>query len=257
MNKSTFLNQLQSVHANIFGLAYCLVGDREEAAQLTLDAVTVLAMTEKEFILDFDVEKSSKRKEFHRFLKKVLFRQIYELAQKRFADNALKPNYKPEFRDFFSLNLLKRSVLFLKEIQEFEISEIQEVFELQRHEVLELLYNARFELSKKEIPLPGDMTTSFNLFLAYTNKTLKRADHDAAERKVLRDKAFADFYHKKQNLMEFYKELIPVESLKKNQKVFLFMQVKDVIDTVFPIEKKNVITKVKNFLNKPILTINY
>ncbi len=210
MNKSTFLNQLQSVHANIFGLSYCLVGHEQESSQLVLDAITVMVMNEKEFILDFNGEKSSKRKEFHRFLQKVLFRQIYNLAQKRFAHNPGGAIFEPEFRDFFSLNLLKRSVLFLKEIQEFEICEIQEVFELQRHEVLELLYNARFELSKKEIPLPEGMTTSFNLFLAYTNKTLKKAELDAAEGKVLRDKNFADFYHKKQNLMDFYKEIIPV-----------------------------------------------
>lgn len=146
MESSELMLYMNQLLPRLYKFSFSLVGEETMAEQLILDGHTVFTMREKKLLLK---EKFSKGKAGTRF-KKYLFRQlvaeIFELASQRINNNFIERENLLEYESFFKVQLRKRALIYLKEIENFKVEELQEVFLLQRHEVLEIYYNVSNEI---------------------------------------------------------------------------------------------------------------
>ncbi|MBT4791778.1 MAG: hypothetical protein HON90_09420 [Halobacteriovoraceae bacterium] len=149
MRKEELVSIIDSLLPRVYGLAFALMGDELEAEQVIIDAYTVYLMQDKDFLLkeSFDSSDSKERSSIRRYLLKELFREVFELCQKRIPQLSGK-NRKNllEFESFYRIGVNKRAVMYLKEIEKFQIEDLQEIFSMERHRVLELFHNAKHEL---------------------------------------------------------------------------------------------------------------
>ena len=146
MESSELMYYMNQLLPKLYKFSFALVGEETMAEQLIIDGHTVFTMREKKLLLK---EKFSKGKGSIRF-KKYLFRQlvaeIYELASQRINNTYIERENLLEYESFYKVQLRKRALIYLKEIENFKVEELQEVFMLQRHEVLEIYYNVSNEI---------------------------------------------------------------------------------------------------------------
>ena len=148
--ETNLLNIANSLIPRLYNFAMVILSDDKKAQQLVLDAYTVYVMKEKRFLKkQLNTENSKKEmNSLKKFLRKELIKEIYDLGLKRLDHaHSKQVNYsKIEYREFFNLSLFKRSILFLKEKEGMSIDELQEVFVVQRYELIEAYYNSKNEL---------------------------------------------------------------------------------------------------------------
>ena len=75
-------------------------------------------------------------------------KEVYELARVRAPKNKMDNAKFREYEIFYDLNIQKRAMLYLKDVIGMKVEDIQEVFVMQRHQVLELLHNSYYGLVK-------------------------------------------------------------------------------------------------------------
>lgn len=140
----------ESILSKLYGFSFILSNDNEVAEQLIVDAYTVFIMREKDFLsdMDIDTELGQDRVATKRYLYCELIREIFELALKRKNQFKLSSEDNLEFDNYFDLPIQKRAILYLKEIAKLDIVDLQEIFSLQRHQVLESLHNSHFCLTQ-------------------------------------------------------------------------------------------------------------
>ena len=140
----------ESILPKLYGLSFALCNDEAMAQQLVVDAYTVFIMREKDFVsdMDFDTAIGQDRVATKRYLYCELIREIFELGLKRKSQFQLNSGENFEFDNYFDLPIQKRAILYLKEIAKLDITDLQEIFSLQRHQVLESLHNSHFCLTQ-------------------------------------------------------------------------------------------------------------
>lgn len=159
MNSDVLFRLIDELLPKLTGYAFALSGDQLQAEQMVVDAYTVFVVKEKGFLNDesFDEEDKRERIAFKKYLLIELYKELFDLLKTRsqIPRKLSEDNYL-EYSAFFSLPYMKRAIIYLKETQNFSVEEIQEVFCLERHQVLENLYNAKNELLKFRGSESGD-----------------------------------------------------------------------------------------------------
>ncbi len=148
MKKEELLSIIDSQIPKFYGFSYALLGDELEAEQVIIDAYTVFLMKEKDFLTEEegDFEDKHYRQSIKKYLLREMTREIYELSIKRFSKFHKNQKNLLEYNCFFEMNMNKRALIYLKEVGLYTVKDLQEIFTLERHQVIELFYNAKFEL---------------------------------------------------------------------------------------------------------------
>jgi hypothetical protein len=144
MNKVDLHSLVNGLIPRFYGFAWALIPDQEMALQMVLDAYSVCLVREKDFIKEYKFKGEKKEAiAFKKFLMAMMIQEIYQLALKRAnIRHHLRNTIASEYQTFNSLSTSFKAVLFLKEKWHYSIESIQEVLKLERHQVLEALYNA-------------------------------------------------------------------------------------------------------------------
>lgn len=139
---------LDSLLPKLYSFSYALVGDEEIAQQVIVDGYTVFIMNEKNFVAKIEAESEGiDRVQLKKYFYFEIIKAIYGHIKSREKSLIISSLDKFEHVDFYQMKLLHRAVLYLKEIENIEIGELQGLFSLQRHQVLELIHNAKYALS--------------------------------------------------------------------------------------------------------------
>ena len=148
MKKNEISNILDSITPKLFGLAYAIVGEDLSAEQLIVDAYTVFVVREKNYLAGLSYDKTIKRERvgMKKYLSREMYQSIFSLAVKRFSSQNSETTDALEFEQFYELEIKKRAVIYLKEIEGLSVKDLQEVFLLQRHEVIECIYHTQDHL---------------------------------------------------------------------------------------------------------------
>ncbi len=137
---STLMNKLYS-------LAYAVVPSDLEAEQLIVDSYTRFVVKDKELILDEEINGSFDRGSFTDFCLERIIQEMYDLGKKRAQSYFYtRKNSFDEFNSFYSLSLESRFVIHLNTVLAFNESRISKTLNLNRHEVVQLMFTAKTEL---------------------------------------------------------------------------------------------------------------
>lgn len=144
--KSIINSQIERLH----GFAFALTGDENKADELIIDAFTVLLVKERDYLKDLDTSLADKLEDrlIHNFIAKNMFKNMLDIMSKRKNDE----EYTREnlYHDsFFKLDLLGRSILYFKDVLGYKIDEIQDIFEIQKHQVIEKINSSRHHLIRE------------------------------------------------------------------------------------------------------------
>lgn len=138
---------LKDINSDLFSFSYALIPDDLQVQQLILDAVGLLITVEEELVLDFmSLKKGSGRENLLFQLKKIIYRNIFQTAKKRLEQLKGGLAEMTEYIPFFSLNVNQRAVLFLKHKTRFSWVFVEEITDLNRHQVMEILNSGRNKL---------------------------------------------------------------------------------------------------------------
>ena len=149
-------NLIDELIQPLFGFTYVLTGEHNAAKDLLMDAYTVYLVREKRFLQkkEYDIDDKAGRRALKKFLYHELLGEILELSMKRLpevafertteitADEARLP-VSEEYKCFYKMGYFQRAIFYLKEVKNFSVEDLQEIFGLERHRVLEFYYNAR------------------------------------------------------------------------------------------------------------------
>ena len=251
---------VNSLIPQAYGFSYAICSEEESAKQLLLDAYTLFIVQEHENLLGmkFDLKQRKDRKNYKRVIRLQLFQAIFELSLKRSQMIKIQTTNHLEFKDFFSLQLSQRALIYLKESQNFSIQDLQEVFTLQRHQVIEVLYNSKnillADMDKLKI---SDSSSSLdrgrmNLISAFVNGTLKNKDLSSVEEIINENETTEEFYNQKLSERDFLQQLIPDREVSSNTLSSLRREFSLIDENVFPKEKLGFLKKTIKFLNEPI-----
>lgn len=148
MKKSELQPLIDVLIPKLFSFAYALVPDELQAQQIVIDAYSVFVIREKEYLETVNINMKSK-KERAQFLHKIsasILCEIYKLGQKRASQLSTIVDGKEGLPVFYNTELSQRALIFLKYKMNFSTENLQKVLRIQRHQVLEKLYNARNSL---------------------------------------------------------------------------------------------------------------
>jgi len=149
MEKRQLIHAINALMPKTYGFAYAMSGDDLQAEQLVLDAYTVLLMDNEDYFGDeeFDLSQRNSRQNFNRFLLKELCAEVYHLAMKRAHMYRKNIHHVPsEYIAFHRLDVRNRALLYLKEVLNFSVVELQETLAMSRAQVIEVFYNASHEI---------------------------------------------------------------------------------------------------------------
>ncbi len=145
MKKSEVTILIDSLLPRLYGYAYALVGSDLHAEQLIVDAYTVYIVNDKHFLSSahYDFQDKHERAEIKKYLLKEMLSCIYELAVKRAPQILGHAKECLEHEKFYELDVQKRAVVYLKEAAGYPVEDLQEIFAMQRYQILELLHNSK------------------------------------------------------------------------------------------------------------------
>jgi len=149
MRKDQLENILDSITPKLYGFCQALTRNQDEAEQMFIDAYTVFILKEKHFVAEMQVNLESKKERVStkRYFLNEILKEIYELGRMRTPRNRFDNSAFMEYENFYDLNIQKRAVLYLKDAAGMSVEDIQEVFVMQRHQVIEILHNAYYGLT--------------------------------------------------------------------------------------------------------------
>ena len=149
MKKKEIEILIESLIPKLYSFAYALVPEDLLAEQMIIDSYAVFLVREKNFIKSHDYD-SSNKKEKSAIKKYILTHMLFDLYQmgiKRYAQYKYVTRDNYSFYDsFYALNSNYRAILFLKETFKMSVTAIQDILRLEKHQVIEALYNARHEI---------------------------------------------------------------------------------------------------------------
>ncbi len=261
-NELDFL--LEKITPKLFNFTYGLTGEELSAEQLILDSYTVFLMENKDFLSSQDYDSSDRldRNRVTKFLYREMVREVFDLGVKRAHQYNLGGHelQNPEFKDYFQVSIKKRAVLFLKEVEGFTITELQEVFTLDRYQVVELYHNAKHEVlgTKSEKSLNTNTDHKYSaLVSAYAYGTLRQKDIPTVEELIGQNDELSQLFTQRLEEKDFLLQLIPQMQFQKNSLSYLKKEMSQISENIFPKEKLGWLGKATKALNKPIITIEY
>ena len=149
MKDGQFMTLIDSLIPGLYSFGYALIPDELEAEQLVMDAYSVFVIREDEFIHECELNESRERAKVKRFVQSQICSDMVELASKRAGHLLSLFRRKGEESAFYRLDLHQRSALYLKESLGMTVSMLQEVLVLEKHQVMEALYNGKMLLNEK------------------------------------------------------------------------------------------------------------
>lgn len=152
MKKTELESLINSIIPKLYSFAYAMIQDEEQAEQLIVDSYSVFLVREKHFISEYEFNNSKKDTvSIKRYLLLNMIREIFKLGTQRSSQlKSLKSVAHNEYDSFYKLNSTQRAVLLLKENLKFSIEVIQEALSIEKHQVIEQLYNSRHKLLEIE-----------------------------------------------------------------------------------------------------------
>ncbi len=155
MNKNKLFTLIEPYLDQLYSFSFAMVGSEEASLHIINDAYTVFIMKERQSLAELEDDSPQSLKYWNDTLVISLYEEIYQLARKREIENENQYLGTEEFSQYFSLSLFHRALLFLKHIDEMPIEKLEQVFDFERHELVEALYNANYKLSQIESSLDG------------------------------------------------------------------------------------------------------
>ncbi|MCO4794100.1 MAG: hypothetical protein KC493_10325 [Bacteriovoracaceae bacterium] len=135
---------LQKANVDLYGYAYCLIPDELQASQLVMDAMAILTLDKKSLLEDLLLSEEEKEKRLNLFIiKKFLYRAIYKLSVKRINQIRSSLDFSGDYISFHGLNLEQKSAIYLKRKTSLELSDIQEILNIKKPEMISTLATAR------------------------------------------------------------------------------------------------------------------
>ncbi|MDP7320325.1 MAG: hypothetical protein QF441_06925 [Bacteriovoracaceae bacterium] len=268
MEKNDICQLMHTLLPKLYSFAYALGPDEVFAEQLIIDAYTLMIMKDEDIFLseDYDLKNVYDRKILKKYLFKEMLSEMYELAMKR-----EKPNWEHvsfEYQSFYQLKPSQRALIFLKEKCELLIEDLQEVFTLQRFQVLENYHNAKSfllshdqqekSLEDENMTLQNSAETSRDFLVrAYVNKTIKLKDIPLVEKMIGEDNQLQALYTALIEEQNFLQDLVlEKKCIAENIKNIHHIMEEVTVD-ILPETKKSLVKRISEFLDKPILTIDY
>ena len=155
MNKNKLFTLIEPYLDQLFSFAFAMVGDEQTSLNIINDAYTVFIMKERDTILELEEDNDKALKYWKNTLIFSLYEEIYQLARKRELEQENIYLGNDEFSEYFKLSLFNRALLFLKHIDEMSMEKLEMIFALERHELVEALYNANYKLSQIDQSFDG------------------------------------------------------------------------------------------------------
>lgn len=260
MRKQQLEILIESITPKTFGFCYALTGNVETAQQLFVDAYTVFIIEEKEFISQDELPSGDReqRLSIKRYLFNTFAKYIYQLAQnkERYLITRSESEEILEYGVFYNLKVQQRAVLFLKEKIDLNLVDLQEIFALKRHQLIEFIHNANFSLNADSVQAREDISvdekTRFQIN-AFVNRTLPTKQFRSVEDKINADQKFFDYYQFRLRFKEFTKSLIPEGSIDFQVRKNLNLEVLVINEDIFPKERFHTIKKITSFLTSPVV----
>lgn len=150
MKKSELQPLIDVLIPKLFSFAYALVPDELQAVQIVIDAYSVFVIREKEHLeyLKYNVKSKKDKAQTLQYLFKSNLKEIYKLGTKRSFQLKNTIDEKQDLPQFYQVEISQRALLFLKYKLSFDLNDIQQVLMIQRHQVLEKLYNGNNSLTQ-------------------------------------------------------------------------------------------------------------
>ena len=156
MKKSELQPLIDVLIPKLFSFAYALVPDELQAEQIVIDAYSVFVISEKEHIesLKYNPKNKKDKAQILQYLFKSVLKEIYKLGTKRSSQLKNIIDEKLDLPQFYQVEISQRALMFLKYKFGFNLNDLQQILMIQRHQVLEKIYNGKnslSNLSEKEV----------------------------------------------------------------------------------------------------------
>jgi hypothetical protein len=148
---------LKKFSSKAYDLAFSLVPDDLQATQIVVDASTSFILSEKEWLysLKFSGMTKLEEAELNKDLCIYLMKSVFSLALIRFSQ---LPNLNSNSNaKFFQLDGKTRAIIFLKYKENFSITEIMEITNLQKSEVMSRLFQGTDILGEAPLTKPREL----------------------------------------------------------------------------------------------------
>lgn len=257
---------LDKILPKIYRFSIIVSADKLLAQQNIVDAITVFLLENKDFLKTeiFELKEGKDRISLSKYLLRELSIEIYHLNQKKAViTQGISAGFTPEYEDFNKLTCQERVVLYLKESEDFTIQDLQELLSLKYHDVIQIFYNAKNKLMKKQFienPLVtyDELESSSQIHLANTlvYETYQAGQRELIEKRLHYTPSLNEYLQIKQNERDFFKQLIPEIKLKKSDLVEIRREVISIITEIIPYEEESFLGKFKRILDRPIISID-
>lgn len=152
MNKSELAPLIDSLIPGLYGFGYCLVPDELQAEQLVVDAYSVFLIRDGQNLRDLDLAGGSKeRARAKRYIQNQMLADMFDLGKKRAPQLRALFRNLTENQDFYGLELAQRACLYAKEHLGCAHEDLEEIFAMKKHQIVELLHNARVLMRSETI----------------------------------------------------------------------------------------------------------
>ncbi len=243
----------------LYGLCYAITFDQAQSAQLLSDAYTVFVLSESKFLTQrtYNSKDKNERAAMNKYLFSSLVKIIIDISNKKTRKSIFYKDSEFEYVDFSHLNLLNRCLLFLKEKNNLDLSELQGIFEIERHKVIELFHNSLFALRKDSVSEQSDsaQTKTKNQISAYVDKTLPSKLIPQIEKSINVTEESFNFYQVKLRDKEFLNSLIPEVKPTNEQHKEIMIVFAEINKITLPKDKLDFLKKTAEFLTSPIIEI--
>lgn len=133
----------------LYALAYSIVPSELEAEQLVVDSYTRFVVKDKEIIVDTELDDSFDRGSFSEYCLERIIQEICDLGKQRTQSYLYtKKNKFDEFNAYYELSMYSRVVIHLSTVLDFSQSRISKTLGIKKHEVVQLEFNAKNELTR-------------------------------------------------------------------------------------------------------------
>lgn len=266
MNKENISAIMNSLIPKLTAFAYVLSGDEKRSIELVTDSYTTFLLQNNKQIQEMGIENSKvtpqQRVAFKKFFLHQLLHEMFELSSKRkeYAFSSTEQQ-ELEYKAFFELSRFNRSVLFLKEILEMDVQSIQEVYILQRHHIIEALYNAKSSLLRdmKSLSIYSSEfneldKSKLNLINASVGGTLRNKDSVGVLELVNSEPLYKEYYQMKLAEKDFLNQLIVNKKFTINTFSSLREELSLIHANIIPADNQSLLSKAINYLNSPLVS---
>lgn len=150
MKRKDFFTLVQPLSQMIYRHAHSLIPDDLQAEQLVIDSLNAYLLREKKSLLakEIDMEDKKECQLMRKTIFKGILRHVAEIGFRRAPQltEQMRLSVPEEFKTFYGLDPKVRFAVKLRFETQFNVSEIEEIVQMPRYEVIEKIHNGRFLL---------------------------------------------------------------------------------------------------------------